>query len=125
MDLAGLKPCIYFNNSPSGTFTLTIYNNMTPIKAYTFTDAQVKASIDTTDGYMWVYVALPGRCTLLPGSYTLELTSSGYTYAYNNFIGWIKNFDKLPDKVYGTLPNDFSDYPYEFKLCEYANRELI
>ncbi len=91
-----LHLCKYL--SPAGTFTLTLKDseeNVITSKSMTLAEMQAAATDDMQASYYHGYVSFvfPKQPILKPDTYTLELSTSGYTYAEGEFIGWCKAWD--------------------------------
>lgn len=123
LDIAGFKPVVMLSGMPAGSFSFNFYSGATLIKSYTFTAASVQAAIATSNNYFWAHLALPGDLRLTKGTYTIKLEATGYTYAENSFVSWVKDWQKLRPKTTGT-PSDFTEYPYAYNLIEYVPREF-
>jgi hypothetical protein len=124
--LAGIRCFLYFHGLPAGTFYFRLYKDGNLIKEYSFTAASAKASangVNPTHNHFWVYLSLAGDVKLGRGDHELKLESSGYTFDEDSWIGWSKDWDKL-DSLTSGVPSDFSEYPYSYKLIEYAPREF-
>jgi hypothetical protein len=96
------KPVVYIHNAPSGTFTFKIKDGATELYTVNFTSADCKTEISTSNNYLFLNKKfIPSAPISMDGgkSYTLELSSSGYSFAESSHIGWIKQHD-----------SDFHDY---------------
>jgi hypothetical protein len=122
MSLAGLRVKLYFHNLPDGTFYLNIYKGAEKIKSFPFDSLVAKQKIDTPYSYFWIDMALASNFNLPQGEYSLVLESWGYTFSGESFLGWVKDFDPFGDVI--GEPSDFSEYPFNYRLIEYVDREL-
>lgn len=122
VQLAGLKPHLYFHNAPAGTFTMTLKNSNRTIASTTFTAASVKTELGTANDYFHIYKLLSFEAVLL-GTYELELSASGYTFAESSYIGWIKDHENIVGDTYGGVARD-SELPYTIIPFSYNKSEL-
>lgn len=123
-NIAAVRPLIYMENAPSGTFTLSIKSGATTLASKSFTSADIKADLGTSDNfaYLWKNVTFDIPVKLNNGAYTLELSSSGYSYSSSSYIGWIKEFENIFNEINGT-PQDYSENPFSYQLFEYRRPE--
>ena len=124
IDLKAMRVKLYGHNNPTGTFFLSIKSGATTILSNSFTSQDLKSKINATEPYYWGEFAFPVSIVLLRGDYTIELSSSGYTFQESSFIGWAKDYDSEPQNALEFL-EDFSKYPFSFTLIESVNREVI
>ncbi len=111
-----LHLCKYL--APTGTFTLTIKDgegNTVATSAQTLDQmVMADATIGSEDYYhghvSFTFTRYPN---LKPGDYTLELSSSGYTYAEDEFIGWCKAWDDASAPLVSEAPPTDGSYDYE------------
>jgi hypothetical protein len=91
MNIGGVRPYLYIHNNPVGTFTIELLYNSSPIATGTFTAADIKTALATSDNYVHAYynVTLDKNPVLNHGIYSLKLTSSGYSFNESAYIGWI------------------------------------
>lgn len=118
-----LHLCKYL--APTGTFTLTVKDgdgNAVATSAQTLDQmVMADATIGSEDYYhghvSFTFTRYPN---LKPGEYTLELSSTGYTYAEDEFIGWCKAWE---DPTIA-LTDDDSPVPaneaYDYEIYEVA-----
>lgn len=118
-----IKPNIYMHNAPSGTFTFTIKSGGDSLGSVSFTSSDIKTDLSTSNNYAHIRKGLifSNPIALKNGSYTLELSSSGYTYSSGSFIGWIKDYENIFIDVTGSATTDF-DNGQTFYL--YSLREI-
>jgi hypothetical protein len=108
--------------SPAGTFTLSLLDdadNVLATKSQTLAEMQAAGSIGFTENYYHGHVSFiwDRSLTLRPGVYKLQLTSSGYTYDPDEFIGWVKaTHDRAIPITGDEEPAALSDSPYDFEI---------
>jgi len=123
--ISAVRPYIYMHNAPAGTFTLSIKQSSTTLWSQNFTSQAIKDALETTDNYAHIKLnLLPDYLKLSKGTYTAELSSSGYTPTSDSFIGWIKPHEDLYFDVYGT-PSSDSENPLGLELITVNNVERI
>lgn len=117
--ISGLKMYLVMYNAPSGTFTATIKSGATTIASKSFTSGDIQSDLSTSDSYAHVWKALvfDNNVILDKGTYTLELSSSGYTFSESAYMGWVKEHDQI---FFGTdyTVNNIWEYPLSFYLLD-------
>lgn len=118
-----VRPFIVMYNAPSGTFTFSIKSGVNTLGSVSFTSTDVQSDLSTSNTYAYLHKALTftNDVPLRAGTYTLEMSSSGYTFSANSFMGWVKNND-LFFTVDGTPLNETNN-PHSFELWE--NKRVI
>jgi len=122
-----VRPYIAMLGAPSGTFTMTLKSGADTLASETFTAASMKSDLSTSNNNTHLYVNLTfdDVTPLGPGTYTLVLSSSGYTYAPNSFIGWAKEYDSIYNTITGGQPTDDFDLPLKFELWSNNRNTLV
>ena len=113
----GIRPYIYMHNSPAGIFTISIKSGGDTLASETFTSAEIKTELSTSDIYahLWKILTFSAPLQLGKGEYELELSSSGYTFSQSSYMGWIKKHDTRFDETSGTPVSDMENpYSYQF-----------
>lgn len=118
-----IRPFVIMYNAPSGTFTFSIKSGSNTLGSASFTSADIKSDLSTSNNYAYLHKALEftNDIPLRAGTYTIEMSSSGYTFTGSSFMGWVKNND-LFFTVDGT-PSNETNNPHSFELWE--NKRLI
>jgi hypothetical protein len=120
--LAGIRARFIIKQLPAGTFTFSIKQGETVLKTYSFSSINLSASYGGVSSSFWGDFSLEGEVNLAPGSYTVELSSSGYTFASGSWLAWAKTFSA---DISGLNPYlDFSESVYYLTLIEERNRGL-
>jgi len=116
--ISALRPFVCMYAAPSGTFTFSIKNGSNVLGSLSFTSADIQSDLNTSNTYAYLHKALEftNDIPLRAGTYTLEMSASGYTYSPDSFISWVKNND-LFFEVDGTISNDTNN-PHSFELWE-------
>lgn len=115
--IGAIIPYLYLHNSPIGTFTLTLSGQNGDIYAKSFTSADIKSALNTSDNYAHVfYPVIPDEpIQISKGAYTISLEASGYTYISNSFLGWLKQFENIQNEnSYNPITVD--SYPMAFRV---------
>ena len=117
--IEGIRPYIYMHNAPAGTFTLSVKDGVTTLASQTFDSAEIKSDLSTADNYahVWKRLVFDNPFQLSLGTYTLELSSAGYTFAESAYIGWIREFENVFNETSGTI-NTLFDNPFSFQIFE-------
>jgi len=120
-----LKIYLYMHNAPTGTFIVNLKRGASLVVSKSFTSADIKTAMNTTDNYAHVFypIIFSGNIMLEKGSYDIELTSTGYTYNDNAYLGWCKEYDVY--NQFESEPINPYDFPYGFRILTIDNRELI
>lgn len=115
--IGALSPYIYMHNSPSGTFTITLKRGIETIFSKSFTSAEIKTALGTTNNYAHVfYPIIPDNpIQLESGLYTVVLSSSGYSKTISSFLGWIRQHEDLNNTLDYVPDSDFQN-PFAIRL---------
>lgn len=91
----GLKLRLVWFNSPSGTFTVSFKDGATTLASKSFTVADIKTELSTADDYGYIYkgIVFDNPFPIKNGTYQIELSSSGYTFSSDTFLGWAKDYE--------------------------------
>ena len=118
-----LKPWLYFLNNPAGTFTLSIYKGVDFLMSKSFTLADLKTQLNTTDksGYLFFNLDFGGHLPF--GFYTLKLTSTGYTYSNTSFLAWCKDWESNFESNPNLATIEWTQYPLAVRVISMTPRE--
>jgi hypothetical protein len=123
IQVATIRPWVYFHNNPAGTFYFNIYGTSGLVKSFSFNYLDVKTASGLTEAYFHSHYAISMTPFLLPrGTYTIKFEHSGYTYDTNSFVGWCKDVFHF-GRTYGDAEN-YTENPYSFTIIEYKAREI-
>jgi hypothetical protein len=116
--ISALRPFVCMYAAPSGTFTFSIKSGSNVLGSVSFTSADIQSDLNTSNNYAYIHKKLEftNDIPLRAGSYTVEMSSSGYTYSASSFMGWAKNNDVFFD-ITGTVNNETNN-PHSFELWE-------
>jgi hypothetical protein len=108
LHLTAVRPWLLLYNDPPGTFTLTLKDGSDTLDSKDFTVAELKAGAGFNDNeYHKGFFKIDLNAILHHDrTYTLELTSSGYSFSGTSYLGWIKEFERST--------NSFSDSIWTF-----------
>lgn len=117
--VAGIRPYIYMHNSPTGTFTLSLKEGATTHATVTFDSTEIKSDLVTSDNYahLWKALTFVDPLQLSKGSFSLVLSSSGYSFSESSYLGWIKEHDNIFQTTDGNNNTDYNN-PLSFQLFE-------
>lgn len=121
--IGGIKIKLLMFNNPGGTFTLSIKDGATTLASESFTSADIKSDLSTTDNYAYLYKALNFSLPLKKGSYDLVLSASGYNPTDSSFLGWIKSFENIFNAINGS-PTSLEDNPFDVLIYENTREDL-
>ena len=118
--IAAVRPYLYMHNSPAGTFTFSVKDSgANTIASKTFTSAEIKSDLSTSDNYchLWKALVFTNPLQLSKGSYSLVISSSGYTFAESSYLAWVKEYENIFNTTDGANDTDFNN-PMSFQLFE-------
>jgi hypothetical protein len=123
INVAAITPWIYKHLSPAGTFTMEITQGSTTWTSTGVTSADIEANSDATPtNYFHGYYRFDfsGPIVINPGSFTVRLNSSGYTFSESAYIGWVKPHEnKLVEEGYTLAPGSQSN-AFGFIIYKYG-----
>lgn len=108
--IAAMIPYIMMFNSPAGSFEFEFYSVDRAETVFTksFTCADIKAALSTTDNYAHVFLPIipTNPVQIESGLYTIKITASGYTATVDSFLGWIQQFEDIQNEMEYVPVND-------------------
>jgi len=106
-------------NAPAGTFTLKVKSGANTLTSKTFTSADIKSDLSTADNYayLWKVLDFSGNLQLENGTYTLEISSSGYTFSESAYLGWIRPHENIFNTGDGSNDSILNN-PFGFRIFE-------
>jgi hypothetical protein len=118
--LKAIRPLLFMYNAPSGTFTLSIKQGANVLSSVSFDSAEIKSDLNTTANYayLWKTLVFSNPIQLSKGAYTIELSSSSYSFSTFSYIGWIKEHENIFNDTVPLNADDF-DNPLSFQLFEF------
>lgn len=125
--IKGIKPKLLVYSAPAGTFTYKIKQGGTTLAtSNTFTSSECQTELSTSDNYMWLnkQINFPALIALKKGTYDIELSSVGYTYSGNSFLGWVKSHEN----IFNERTDAYADYtsnPLDVLIYERVREDLI
>lgn len=119
-ELTAVRPYLLMYNSPSGTFTLSLKEGATTHASVNFTSAEIKSDLSTSNdyAYLWKTLQFSNPVFLSKGSYSLVLSSSGYTFSESAYLGWIKEHENIFNNTVDLSGVGSFDYPLSYQLFE-------
>ena len=123
--ISGIKIKLLMYGSPDGTFTLSFKQGVDVLASKDFTSLDIKNDLETLDDYAWLWKALKfNEFTIKSGVYTLELSTNGYSYAPNSFIGWIKDYESVFNERSDEFEDNYTN-PYSHRIYELTKNNLL
>ncbi len=104
---------LYKHLQPSGNLVLSIKNGSTTIATSTL----AINALDSAD-YSHGFYSFDIDIKLTPKEYTLELSSTGYTFNDNAYIGWIKEHENNTNNFTTSIDNYYNN-PFSYQIWEY------
>lgn len=113
-------------NSPGGTFSLKIKDGSTELASGSFTSAELKSDLSTSNNYLWIdkSVVFDTICVLKQGTYTLELSATGYTFSETSYLAWVKSYENIFNEL-SDSPASFTENPFDFIILEKIREDLV
>lgn len=118
--LYAIRPYLYMHNTPLGTFSLELKRGSDVLTTKTFTCSDIQSDLSTANDYAHIYKALllDSPVMIEKGTYTLELSASGYSFSESAYLGWIREYENQFYTVSGNYNNSF-ELPFSFQLFEF------
>lgn len=117
--IKAVRPLLYLHNDPTGTFTISLKEGVNTIDSKSVTGAELIANSGfTASQYHWgIFTFEFNKYNVLKKNitYTIELSSSGYTFDESSFLGWVKPHEDFINTASDTIPI-FTEYPYGYEL---------
>jgi len=106
---------LYRHLNPAGSLILTVKNGSTTVATKTVAISLLDSTNYSHGFYSFEFDT---AINLTPATYTLELSSSGYTFDDAAYVGWIKEHENNTNNFTSTISNYF-DNPFSFQIWEY------
>jgi hypothetical protein len=118
--IASIAPYLLMYNNPSGTFTLSVLKGSELLFSKSFTSAEIKTAMSTTDNYAHVfYPIIPDNGIQLEGgTYKFRISASGYTASESSYMGWIRQFENIQTEL-DYVPYSDLQKPYSIRIKQY------
>ncbi len=112
--IRSVRPYIYMHNAPAGTFSLKVKSGTTVLETLTFTSAQIKSDLSTSDNFAHIDISLiPSTGLMLEfGSIDFELSATGYTFSESSYMGWAVPYESVYNDINGSVPEYALDLPF-------------
>jgi len=119
-EIIAIRPKLLFVDDPAGEFIITLKQGATTLGSASLTMTEI------LDGTGWVanryhygFLRFQFAAPIILNrglTYTIELSSSGYTYSSSSYLGWIQEYYNPINQGDGsTLLTDF-ERPYSYQL---------
>jgi len=113
--LKSIAPYLVMVGAPSGTFTFQLKSGLITLFEQSFTSAELKAALNTTNNNAYVYYPFLINKRLKKGTYTLKITASGYSPASSSFIGWAQQHEDIQNQM-EYLPSNDGENSLAFRM---------
>lgn len=115
--LEAVYPFLLMINSPSGTFNFEMLNGATTIFTKTFTSADLKAALETTNDYLYSFhpIIPNSPIRIKRGDYTFKINHLGYTFSDSSFLGWGQQHEDRQNAVSYTITGSLN-LPLAFRI---------
>lgn len=99
--LASVAPYLYMHNSPAGSFYFSVYKGEELVFIKTFSSAQIKAALSSSDNFARVYYPMiPSNPVFFTkGTYRATLEATGYSFNSDSFLGWVREHENTQDEM--------------------------
>ena len=115
-----VRPMLYIHNAPAGSVTVTLKKGSTILSSATLSIANI-ISMASLSNFTWGTFSfyLDEDVVLHPDTdYTLELSSSGYSYSESSYIGMVKPHENPKNTFEDTAINSYEN-AFGFELWGY------
>lgn len=121
LSIAAFYPYLLMVNSPSGTFTFSLFKGAEELYSKSFTSADIKASLDTTDNYAHVFFPIipENPIQIESGAYTFKLQASGYTVNTSSYLAWVQQHEYIQTELENEIEN-FTELPFSVRIKSYT-----
>lgn len=118
LNLFAVRPLLLLYNDPVGTFTLSLKDAGNIIAETDFDMDYLKSNAGFLDDqYHYGFFKIPMQAVLHKNiNYTLELSSSGYTFDGSSYIGWIKEFEDITNTFTDDTIWSYREKPFGYQL---------
>jgi len=118
LKLAAVIPYLYFHNKSNDNITFTMAKDGVEVFSDTFTAADVKTALGTTDNYFHVYYPITpsNPIQLTAGTYTFTIDAPNYSP--DGFVGWIQQHEDV-QTPFSYESSDSSQNPLTIRFKEY------
>jgi len=118
-----LRPKVYLHNDPAGTFTFSVKEGSTILGSASLDIATIKTNaVFANNQYHYGFIRwqFADNLVLNRGTYTIELTSSGYTFSPSSYFGWIREYEALTNNITeGQVANLDIENPLSVQIWSY------
>lgn len=115
-NIGAVIPYLYMHNAPTGSFTVSVKSGATTLASNSFTCSDIKTSLGTAFNYAHVFYPVNFETTQLgKGTYTLELSASGYSPSESSYVGWVQQHEDL-NNLLDYEPLSDAQNPLAFRL---------
>lgn len=99
--LGAIIPYLLIVNEPAGTFTVSLLKGVTTVYSRSFTSADIKAALGTTDDNAHVYYPIIPQTPVQieKGLYKVKLSASGYTRTGSSYVAWNQQFENIQNEM--------------------------
>jgi hypothetical protein len=102
MIVKAIRPRIVLYNDPAGTFTFSIKQGATVLATKSLTLAEILSGAGLSAGqyhHGFVNWEFDQQVVLNKEVYTIELTTSGYTFSEASYFGWVRDHEDLTNRI--------------------------
>lgn len=113
-------PYLVMVSAPAGTFSVDLLKGLDVVFSKDFTSADIKMSLLTSDDFAHAfYPVIPNDPVQLEiGTYTLRISSSGYTETNTSYLAWAQQFEDIQNEMSYT-PSGTEENSLAFRLKIY------
>lgn len=93
---------LYAHNFPGGIYTVSLIDpDASVVVEETFVSGEIYTALGTSNPYAQAYfrIILDDQPALPKGTYTLRLSSVGYTFSESSYMGWVRDHEDLKVKL--------------------------
>lgn len=116
--IGAISPFLVMVGAPSGTFTIGLYSGATPLFEESFTSADIKSKLSTSNNHGYIYYPFNPNIRVKKGNYKLKISSTGYTPGANSFICWAQQHENVQNTM-SYLPSNVTENSLAFRVKVY------
>lgn len=113
--IGSIAPLLVLVGAPLGTFTFSIMSGATTLFSESFTSADLKAALTTTDDNLYIFYPFEPNIRLKGDVYLLKLTAGGYNPTPTSFIGWGQEHENIQNEMDYT-PSGISQNSLSYRI---------
>lgn len=126
-NLFAVRPLLMLYNDPVGTFTFTLKDGADVLASFDFDMQYFKDNTDFLNNqFHYGFFKIPLKAVLNSyRTYTLELSSSGYTFDGTSYISWLKEFEDITNTFTDDTIWSYREKPFGYQLWGHTMSRVL